>query len=100
MVKIEFAFLRNSINNMLGRIEAEQYKVKENEEKLFSTLKSVGDGVIAVDNNGMVDFLNPVAQILTGWGQEEAYGKPFETVFNIINEYSGETVESPVQKSI
>ncbi len=96
--KDEFAFLRNSINNMLGRIEAEQYKVKENEEKLFSTLKSVGDGVIAVDNNGMVDFLNPVAQILTGWGQEEAYGKPFETVFNIINEYTGEKVENPVQK--
>ncbi|WP_459931699.1 HD domain-containing phosphohydrolase [Desulfosporosinus burensis] len=93
----EFAFLRNSVNQMLSRIETEQYKVRENEEKLYATLKSVGDGVIAVDRNGIVDFINPVAQRLTGWTQEDGYGNSFETVFEIINEYTREKVESPVQ---
>ena len=96
--KDEFSFLRNSINHMLSRIETEQYKVRENEEKLYATLISVGDGVIAVDKNGVVDFMNPVAQRLTGWSQEDGYGKSFETVFEIINEYTREKVESPVGK--
>ena len=96
--KDEFTFLRNSVNNMLNRIEIEQGKVKENEEKLFATLASVGDGVIAVDENGLVDFMNLIAQNLTGWCQEEAYGQSFETVFEIINEYTRERVESPIQK--
>ncbi len=96
--KDEFSLLRNSVNTMLRRIETEQYKVRENEEKLQATLTSVGDGVIAVNKNGIVEFMNPVAQWLTGWSQEEGYGKSFETVFEIINEYSRETVESPVQK--
>lgn len=96
--KDEFAFLRNSINSMLSKIEIEQYKVRENEEKLYATLTSVGDGVIAVDRNGIVNFMNPVAQQLTGWRQEEAYGKAFELVFNIINEFTREKVENPVEK--
>jgi len=96
--KDEFAILRNSVNTMLSKIEIEQYKVRENKEKLYATLTSVGDGVITVDRNGIVDFMNPVAQRLTGWHQEDYHGKPFEDVFEIINEYTRERVESPVQK--
>lgn len=94
----EFAFLRDSVNNMLSRIEMEQYKVRENEEKLYATLLSVGDGVITVDRDGAVDFMNPVAQQLTGYTQAEAYGKSFESVFNIINEYTRDQLENPVEK--
>lgn len=94
----EFGFLRNSINHMLSKIETEQYKVRESEEKLLATLTSVGDGVIAVDRNGNIDFMNPVAQKLTGWSMEEGKWKSFDTIFTIINEYSREKVESPVQK--
>ncbi|MHB8072277.1 MAG: HD domain-containing phosphohydrolase [Desulfosporosinus fructosivorans] len=96
--KNEFSFLRNSVNHMLSRIETEQYKVRENEEKLYATLVSVGDGVIAVNRKGIVDFMNPIAQHLTGWSMEEGYGNSFETVFHIISEYTREKIESPVQK--
>lgn len=94
----EFAFLRYSVNQMLSRIKMEQYKVRENQEKLYATLKSVGDGVIAVDRDGIVDFMNPVAERLTGWTLEEGRGNSFETVFKIINEQTREMVGSPVQK--
>lgn len=96
--KDEFSFLRRSVNIMLSKIEMEQYKVRENKEKLYATLSSVGDGVIAVDRDGMVDFINPIAEILTGWSQEEAYKKPFEEIFDIIMEYDRGKIESPVQK--
>ena len=50
------------------------------------TLASIGDGVIATDAEGRVDFLNPVAEELTGWDAGEAAGRPLEDVFRIVNE--------------
>ncbi len=94
--KDEFAFLGNAINSMLETIEEEQSKVRANEEKLYATLVSVGDGVIAVDRDSAIEFMNPVAQQLTGWTIEEAKGKCFEEVFNLIHEYSRVKIKSPV----
>lgn len=64
------------------------------------TLRSIGDAVIATDAAGRITFINDVAQSLTGWTESEAHGKPLATVFRIINEYSRQTVESPVEKVI
>ena len=96
--KDEFSFLINSINNMLSKIETEQTKVRENQEKLQATLASVGDGVISVDKNGKIEFINEKAQKLTGWGQEEANNKLFKDIYKIIDENTREEVESSVQK--
>lgn len=93
----EFSFLRRSINGLLHRIEISQRDLIESKEKLQATLTSVGDGVITVDKNSKIQFLNPVAQRLTGWKLDEAMNVQLETVFNIINEYTREPVESPVQ---
>lgn len=92
----EFSFLRKTINNLLERLESNQKELVESKEELQATLTSVGDGVIVVDTEGKIQFLNPVAQKLTGWALEAAKGAPLQTVFNIINEYTRETVESPV----
>jgi len=73
-------------------------KLKEREEWLFTTLKSIGDAVIATDMKGCVTFMNPVAQALTGWKQEEAEGKPLGDVFKIINEETGKPEEDPIRK--
>ncbi len=67
-------------------------------EWLAVTLKSIGDGVIATDTDGHVIRLNSVAESLTGWSQEEAGGKPFRKVFNIINEETGKVCENPIGK--
>ena len=91
----EFKFLQKSINYMFDKIETEQARVKSSEEKLYATLFSVGDGVIAVDKENKIEFLNPVAEKLTGWPQQQAIGKNMETVFNIINEYTREKTENP-----
>jgi len=68
-------------------------------EELFKiTLYSIGDAVITTDVEGKIQQMNPVAEKLTGWTESSAKGRPAETVFRIISEITGETVDSPVQK--
>ena len=62
------------------------------------TLRSIGDAVIACDREGIVTFVNPVAEQLTGWPAAEAIGRPLATVFRILNENTREPVENPVDK--
>jgi PAS domain S-box-containing protein len=64
------------------------------------TLSSIGDGVITADAEGRVNYLNPVAEKLTGWTLGEAAGVEVERVFRIINETTREPVEQPVRKVI
>lgn len=68
------------------------------ESQLRTTLYSIGDGVIAVDNEGMVMIMNPIAEELTGWKESDAKGKPLEEVFNIVNEETRNKVENPVRR--
>jgi len=73
---------------------------RQTEERYRVTLMSVGDGVIATDAEGRVELLNPVAEALTGWTQDEARGKPLEEVFRIISEETRQTVENPVDRVV
>ena len=63
-----------------------------------TTLRSIGDAVIATDAQGRVTFMNPTAQALTGWNLEEAHGKLLEGVLPLVNETTGKPVDNPVQK--
>ena len=73
-----------------------EFKLMEAKEKALVTLESIGDAVITTDDKGMVQYLNPVAETLTGWRNRDATNKPLPEVFNIINETTNEPVENPV----
>jgi PAS domain S-box-containing protein len=68
------------------------------QEELATTLRSVGDAVIATDGQGRVRFINLVAEQLTGWANEDARGLPLQRVFAIFNEQTRAEVESPVSR--
>jgi PAS domain S-box-containing protein len=65
------------------------------ERELATTLRSIGDAVIATDVRGSIRFMNPVAEHLTGWDEASARGLPLAQVFRIIGEDSRVPVESP-----
>jgi PAS domain S-box-containing protein len=73
-------------------------KLRQSEEWLATTLKSIGDAVIATDRKGCVIYLNPVASQLTGWSTQEARTHHLTEVFNIVSEDTGVPVESPVDR--
>ncbi len=82
----------------LAALAATERQHRLAQENLRTTLYSIGDGVIAVDGRGAVAVMNPVAEDLTGWREEEARGRPLEAVFRIINEESRAEVENPVTR--
>lgn len=75
--------------NLYTTIELALYKhntekrLKEKEQWLAATLKSIGDGVITTDTRRRVTFMNPVAETLTGWPGEAALGEQLDQVLRI-----------------
>jgi diguanylate cyclase (GGDEF)-like protein/PAS domain S-box-containing protein len=68
------------------------------EENLSITLHAIGDGVLVTDAQGCVTRINPVAEQLTGWSQDQALGRPITEVFNIVHEETRAPAEVPVQR--
>ncbi|HEX8494936.1 MAG TPA: ATP-binding protein [Pyrinomonadaceae bacterium] len=92
------AVLSEAMHRARARAEATTQALRESREQLSITLRSIGDAVITTDAEGLVTFMNPVAQSLTGWQMPLAKGKPLAEVFRIINEETRAEVESPVVK--
>ena len=67
------------------------------EQWLNTTLRSIGDAVIACDPEGNVVFMNRVAEQLTGWKESEADGLPLSQIFVIQNQRTRAAVENPVE---
>jgi diguanylate cyclase (GGDEF)-like protein/PAS domain S-box-containing protein len=65
-------------------------------ERAQVTLASIADGVIRTDANGLIDYLNPVAQKLTGWNLAEAYGRPASDLYQVVDVSSGKRLLNPV----
>ena len=57
-------------------------RLRESERWLGTTLRSIGDGIIAADTTGAITFLNTVAEELTGWRTEEATRRQLSEVFH------------------
>ncbi len=64
------------------------------------TLQSIGDGVITTDATSIIDYINPVAEQLTGWRLEDAMGRPVEEIFRAFHEETCEPLENPLSVSI
>ncbi|MGQ9800411.1 MAG: HD domain-containing phosphohydrolase [Candidatus Saccharicenans sp.] len=60
-----------------------QLLIKEKEQWLSTILKSIGDGIIVLNTQGRIAFINSIAQKLTGWSEEEALGQPFASIFRL-----------------
>ncbi|MDH3805908.1 MAG: diguanylate cyclase, partial [Gammaproteobacteria bacterium] len=91
---------------LLG-VEVDITERKLYEEALFRekesaqiTLQSIGDGVITTDAKCNVEYVNPVAEELTGWKVDDASGRPIDEIFRSFHEETCEPLENPLSVSI
>ena len=110
----EFGFLAKFINRALDSIEQQQTELREaltratqSETALFGekeraevTLQSIADAVITTNSASEVQYLNPVAERLTGWSNDAAHGVPLARVINIVHDDTGQAICNPVQECL
>lgn len=88
------------MENVVGQLKQTADDLFKEKELAQVTLRAIGDGVIATDIDGNVTYINPVAEELTGWTNEQAQGHSVLEVFKIVNELTHEPVESPILKAL
>jgi two-component system, cell cycle sensor histidine kinase and response regulator CckA len=79
---------------------AMERKLKESEQWLAATLRSIGDAVIATDEMGLISLMNPVAEALTGWQRRDALGKRITAIIKLLQEESRILAGDPVVKAL
>ena len=84
-----------TIADVTERKKAEM-AVFQAEERAQVTLQSIGDAVITTDSAGRIDYMNPVAESLTGWENREAQSRLIGDVLTVVDEATREPAESPV----
>jgi PAS domain S-box-containing protein len=83
MVTIETALTRHQLER----------KLRQSKQWLDTTLTSIGDGVIATDESGLLRFINPAAMEYTGWHHTDAIGMPLASIFSLLDEKSREPID-------
>ncbi len=81
-------------------LEQARTALAESQQRWATTLRSIGDAVIAVDASANITFMNEPAQSLAGWSEAEARGKPADEIFRLAHEHTGEPIESPIARAM
>ncbi|MBD2516271.1 diguanylate cyclase [Nostoc sp. FACHB-973] len=69
-------------------------KLQEEKQRLTAIINSMGRAVIVTYANGCIQMMNPIAEIITGWKQSEAFGKDLVEVVNLVDKDVGEAIEN------
>ena len=80
---------------VMRRIALSENALHREKELAQVTLHSIADGVITLDADGLVDYMNPVAEEYTGWQSRDARGQPLDSVYVVVDEQSGQSVPHP-----
>jgi len=90
------ATLRRTIEMALHRRQKER-QMKQSAACLRAVLRCVDEGVVAADERGHVTFMNPPAEAITGWRQDELLTHDLSEIFQVLGENTGVAAKGPVE---
>lgn len=94
LILVSFYFLLNEID--AGK--KLRNELRQQKEYLSTTLTSMAEGLITTDEAGRIVYMNPAAEVLTGWKKTEAKNQPLHKVYDVFSESSGQPVDNIVSK--
>jgi PAS domain S-box-containing protein len=103
LMDLVHAETKNSLEKqeaMNQQLNSAYLTVQDSERKLEVTLNSIADAVIATDREARITLMNHVAELLTGWTQDEAVGRPIPEIFKIINKETRHPIAVPVIETL
>lgn len=96
---ITMGFIRRQ-KNIYKELLNHRSQLFKTQSELGTTLYAITDGIIVTDENGAIKHMNPGAEKLTGWEENQAIGRKVPEVCSLISEDSYEPVEDLVSKII
>ena len=91
--------LRCAIELALHKHEIDR-RLQDREQWLVTTIRSIGDAVVATDPEHRITFLNPVAQALIGWTEASAIGQTLDDILRMVGERTGIPIENPLRRAM
>ncbi len=98
--ELDNATLRSLLKQTTDAYEEKLEDAFRDREIAQLTLAAIADGVITTDKDGRLQYLNPVAEKLTGWTTSEARGRPLHAVFRLINPFSRRVEPFPLARCL
>ena len=90
-------WLVDLLHKSIEQLHEAESRIRRQAERFQVTLASIGDALLATDHTGNVQFMNSVAEQLTGWSAADALGRPLSNVFKIISQLDRKPITDPVQ---
>ena len=104
LVALAGALLAAAVFSMIRALRMRERRTADaryqEQERARVTLHSIGDAVITIDAAGLIDYVNPVAEALTGWTQAEALGQPLERIMHLIDEATLQPMDNPMAQAL
>jgi PAS domain S-box-containing protein len=91
--------LRRAVEIGLYRHQMER-QLREREHWFSATLRSIGDAVVSTDPAGLITFMNPAAETLTGWRNESARGRPMGEVLRLVDAETREPLPASIAEAV
>jgi diguanylate cyclase (GGDEF)-like protein/PAS domain S-box-containing protein len=98
--QLSFNHMADHVSRLVAALESEHDELLVEKERLRVTIESIGDAVVVTDADGMIEFLNPRAEELTGFSSADALGRQVSDVLPLINEQSGAPVTNPLELAL
>jgi diguanylate cyclase (GGDEF)-like protein/PAS domain S-box-containing protein len=98
--KLAFNHMVDHVSRLVAALEREHDELLVEKERLRVTIESIGDAVVVTDADGMIEFINPKAQELTGFSSDDARGRRVAEVLPLFNEQSGVPVTNPLELAL
>lgn len=99
------AWLRNEERQIRLQLEIEQrlsaqLAEQARADELMTTLANIGDGIIRINREGLVTFLNPVAEDLVGYKTADAKGRMLSDIFHLVHARTREPMANPAGRAL
>lgn len=97
---LAFNRMADRIGRLVGALEVEQRQLAMEKERLRVTIESIGDAVVVTDARGVIEFLNPKAEAMTGISSREAHGRSVAEILPLADEAGGAIVVGPLERAL
>jgi diguanylate cyclase (GGDEF)-like protein/PAS domain S-box-containing protein len=95
---IILALLRT--HKLLEQRHAFAVALQMEKERAQITLESIGDGVITTDVDGSIVYMNPAAELMTHWKNEQAAGLPLAALFSLLDENDQKDTSTLIERML